>query len=72
MNDSTHDETMNRESTHRAPGLGILGVIALAVAAWGLAGGPSLPDAADLGWIAVGVGVLIGLVLIVSGARARC
>ncbi len=33
MNDGTHDETMNRESTHRAPGLGILGVIALAVAA---------------------------------------
>nr|WP_064571625.1 hypothetical protein [Gordonia sp. LAM0048] len=58
-------------STHRAPGLGLLGIAALAVAGWGLADGPALPDAADLGWVAVGVGLLIGLVLIVSGTRSR-
>ncbi|WP_238422103.1 hypothetical protein [Gordonia sp. 'Campus'] len=58
-------------SGHRAPGLGFLGILALAVAGWGLADGPTLPDAADLGWVAVGVGLLIGLVLIVSGARTR-
>ncbi len=59
------------ESTHRAPGLGIVGIAALAVAGWGLAGGPALPDAADLGWAAVGVGLLIGLILIISGTRSR-
>ncbi|MFE0749354.1 hypothetical protein [Gordonia sp. NPDC058843] len=58
-------------STHRAPGLGLLGIAALAVAGWGLADGPALPDTADLGWIAVGVGLFIGLVLIVSGTRSR-
>ncbi|MDS1112335.1 hypothetical protein RD149_00985 [Gordonia westfalica] len=59
------------ESTHRAPGLGIAGIAALAVAGWGLAGGPALPEAADLGWAAVGVGLLIGLILIISGTRRR-
>ncbi|UPW10855.1 hypothetical protein M1C59_08535 [Gordonia terrae] len=58
-------------STHRAPGLGLLGIAALAVAGWGLADGPALPEAADLGWVAVGIGLLIGLVLIVSGTRSR-
>lgn len=57
--------------THRAPGLGLLGLVALAVAGWGLADGPALPEAADLGWVAVGIGLLIGLVLIVSGTRSR-
>ncbi|ATD70266.1 MULTISPECIES: hypothetical protein [Gordonia] len=59
------------ESTHRAPGLGIVGIAALAVAGWGLAGGPALPEAADLGWAAVGIGLLIGLILIISGTRTR-
>ena len=59
------------DPTHRAPGLGFLGIVALAVAGWGLADGPALPDATDLGWVAVGIGLLIGLVLIVSGARPR-
>ncbi|EON33567.1 MULTISPECIES: hypothetical protein [Gordonia] len=58
-------------STHRAPGLGLLGIAALAVAGWGLADGPALPDAADLGWVAVGIGLLVGIVLIVSGTRSR-
>ncbi|WP_439032340.1 hypothetical protein [Gordonia terrae] len=69
-----HDDTApdsTCRSGHRAPGLGLLGLLALAVAGWGLADGPTLPDAADLGWVAVGVGLLIGLVLIVSGARTR-
>ena len=57
--------------THRAPGLGLLGIAALAVAGWGLADGPALPDAADLGWVAVGIGLVVGLVLIVSGTRSR-
>ncbi|ASR02516.1 hypothetical protein [Gordonia rubripertincta] len=61
----------HNESTHRAPGLGLVGIAALAVAGWGLAGGPALPDAANLGWAAVGIGLLIGLILIISGTRSR-
>lgn len=62
--------TGNTDSGHRAPGLAILGIAALLVAAWGLADGPTLPDAGTIGWIAVIVGVVGGLVLILAGARS--
>lgn len=55
---------------HRAPGLVILGLAGLLVAGWGLAGGPDLPDATNLGWIAVATGLIIGLILILTGARS--
>ncbi|MGV9824423.1 MULTISPECIES: hypothetical protein [unclassified Gordonia (in: high G+C Gram-positive bacteria)] len=56
-------------SDHRAPGLVILGVAGLCVAGWGLAGGPALPSAGTVGWIAVAAGLVIGLVLILTGTR---
>ncbi|WP_374610348.1 hypothetical protein [Gordonia sp. (in: high G+C Gram-positive bacteria)] len=71
MNASGTDDDRGCGATHRAPGLGLLGIAALAVAGWGLADGPALPDAAGLGWVVVGIGLLVGLVLIVSGTRSR-
>ena len=71
MSASGTDDDRGCGATHRAPGLGLLGLAALAVAGWGLADGPALPDAADLGWVVVGIGLLVGLVLIVSGTRSR-
>ncbi|MEE3848874.1 hypothetical protein VZC37_00915 [Gordonia sp. LSe1-13] len=58
------------DTRHRSPGLVLLGIAALLVAGWGLAGGPDLPPAADLGWIAVAGGLVIGLILIVTGTRS--
>jgi hypothetical protein len=72
MNDDDTDlrTTGSSDTRHRAPGLVLLGIAALSVAAWGLAGGPDLPSAGDLGWIAVATGLVIGLLLIVTGARS--
>ncbi|GAB88091.1 hypothetical protein, partial [Gordonia rhizosphera] len=69
MNDM-NTESEATDTRHRSPGLIILGIVALVLAGWGIAGNPDLPDAADLGWIAVAVGLLIGLVLILTGARS--
>lgn len=55
----------------RAPLLAVAGVLAIAVAGWGLSGGPDLPDLSLLPWILVGVGTLAGLVLIASGFRRK-
>ncbi|GAC69876.1 hypothetical protein [Gordonia soli] len=73
MSTRDRDATENdsRDHGHRAPGLGLVGLAALAVAGWGLAGGPDLPDGAGIGWVAVIVGVIVGLVLIATGARSR-
>ena len=43
MNASGTDDDRGCGATHRAPGLGLLGLAALAVAGWGLADGPALP-----------------------------
>ncbi|MGV9671923.1 hypothetical protein ACWDPV_15225 [Gordonia sp. NPDC003504] len=58
------------DRSRRAPGVALIGVAALAVAGWGLADGPTLPDPATLGWLVVGVGVVIGALLILSGTRS--
>ncbi|WP_461665384.1 hypothetical protein [Gordonia sputi] len=55
----------------RAPGLALLGIAAIAVAIWGLTDTPGLPSASVLGWGVVGIGLIVGLVLLVSGARRR-
>lgn len=72
---STDNNTGNSNSApdagRRSPGLAVLGIAALGVATWGLFGGPDLPDLADLGWIAVAVGLIAGLALIVTGTRSR-
>ena len=46
-------------------------LLAIAVAAWGLTGGPDLPDLNLLPWVLIGVGTLAGVVLIASGFRRR-
>ncbi|ACY20996.1 hypothetical protein Gbro_1734 [Gordonia bronchialis DSM 43247] len=65
------DQTGREIERHRSPGLVIFGIVALAVAAWGLADGPELPDPSNLGWLVVAVGLVIGLLLIVTGARSK-
>ncbi|MDL9938295.1 hypothetical protein QSJ18_16205 [Gordonia sp. ABSL1-1] len=67
----TDPGTETVDNRHRSPGLVIIGIAALLVAGWGLADGPALPDTADLGWVAVAAGLLIGLVLIVTGTRSQ-
>lgn len=54
----------------RAPALVLLGLVALAVSAWGLSGGGNLPDAVNPLWILVGLAVLVGVGLVVMGARS--
>ncbi|NDK89035.1 hypothetical protein GYA93_05485 [Gordonia desulfuricans] len=68
--DNTDTNASTTEAARRSPGLALFALLGLAVAAWGLADGPTLPDLATLGWIAVAVGAIAGLVLIVSGARS--
>lgn len=53
----------------RSPALAIGGLIALGVAAWGLTGGPDLPDLNLLPWILLALGLVAGLALIASGIR---
>lgn len=60
---------MNDETTRRSPALAITGLIALGVAGWGLSGGPDLPDLPVLPWILLALGLLAGVLLIVSGIR---
>ncbi|AVM00010.1 hypothetical protein C6V83_06735 [Gordonia iterans] len=63
------DPTDNLPEVRRAPVLAVVGVLALAVAGWGLTGGPDLPDLELLPWILIGVGTLAGVILIASGFR---
>ncbi len=65
MNHDTEGAPIER----RSPALVIAGLIALAVAGWGLSGGPDLPELNLLPWILLGLGLVAGLVLIVSGIR---
>lgn len=68
----SHDNPIDRTGTgdgRRSSGLALLGVVAIAVAVWGLAGSPDLPSASVIGWVVIGVGLVAGLVLLVSGAR---
>ena len=53
----------------RAPGFVIIGLSAIAVAVWVLAGSPAIDDAATIGKIAVGACLLLGITLIATGAR---
>ncbi|MGW0038899.1 hypothetical protein [Gordonia sp. NPDC003376] len=69
MDPTTVTETTT-DVARRSPGLALFALLGVAVAAWGLADGPTLPDLATLGWVAVVIGVIAGLVLIVSGARS--
>ncbi|MCH5642180.1 MULTISPECIES: hypothetical protein [unclassified Gordonia (in: high G+C Gram-positive bacteria)] len=68
MSDTDQTSAIER---HRSPGLVLFGLLALGVAVWGIADGPTFPDASNLGWLAVGVGLVVGLLLIVTGARSQ-
>ncbi|NMO01004.1 hypothetical protein HH308_07220 [Gordonia sp. TBRC 11910] len=58
------------EKARRAPVLVIIGVIALLVSAWGLAGGGALPDGVSRLWVLVGVAVVVGIGMVVLGAKS--
>lgn len=64
-----NDDDLHLPTKTRSPLLVVLGVLAIAVGAWGLSGGPDLPDVNLLPWILLGVGALAGVVLIASGFR---
>ncbi|GEE01921.1 hypothetical protein nbrc107696_23670 [Gordonia spumicola] len=55
----------------RSPGLAVMGVLALLVAGWGLADGPSIDQTHTLPWALLAVGVIVGLGLVASGFRRR-
>ncbi|MFT3663177.1 MAG: hypothetical protein QM809_17960 [Gordonia sp. (in: high G+C Gram-positive bacteria)] len=63
------ENTENLPEPRRAPLLAVFGVLALAVAGWGLSGGPDIPDLRLLPWLLIGVGTVAGIVLIASGFR---
>ncbi|AZG44933.1 hypothetical protein [Gordonia insulae] len=63
-------DTTGHDARHRSPGLVVLGIVALLVAGWGAVGEPDLMSAAHLGWIAVAGGLVVGLILILTGARS--
>lgn len=60
----------DEQTGRRSPGLVLVGIVGLLIAAWGIAGGFALPDAGVVGWAAVGIGLAVGLVLILTGARS--
>ena len=62
-------DIQSRDPRCRAPGYVIIGLSAIAVAAWVLAGSPAIDDAATVGKIAVGACLLLGITLIATGAR---
>lgn len=74
-NDATPDvpaqnvTAQNVTARRRAPGYMLIGVSAIAVAVWVLAGSPAIDDAATIGKIAVGACLLVGITLIATGAR---
>lgn len=71
VGDNTGENTSDSvNSGQRSPGLALLGILALAVSAWGIAGGPTLPDPSALAWIAVIAATATGLVLVLAGARS--
>lgn len=49
--------------------LALSGILTLLVAAWGMAGGFHLPNLDLVPWLLVIGGVLVGVVLILSGLR---
>lgn len=63
------NEQQGRQA-RRAPILVIVGVVALAVSAWGLSGGASLPDGMNPLWVLVGLAVVVGVGMVVLGAKS--
>ena len=70
MNDDLQtSDPQTAPELRRSPWLAVAGLLAIAVGAWGVAGGPDLPDLTLLPWVLIGVGVVAGVVLIASGLR---
>ncbi|MFT4124743.1 MAG: hypothetical protein QM662_00725 [Gordonia sp. (in: high G+C Gram-positive bacteria)] len=70
MNTPRTDAADHAETRRRSPALAVLGIVALAIAGWGLADGPALPDIQVLIWLAVGAALVAGVTLVIAGARA--
>ncbi|MFT4088096.1 MAG: hypothetical protein QM658_13295 [Gordonia sp. (in: high G+C Gram-positive bacteria)] len=68
-NDYSAADGETADLARRSPVLAVLGVLALGVAGWGLAGGPALPDLNAVPWLLVTLGLLAGLALVISGFR---
>ncbi|MFT3714617.1 MAG: hypothetical protein QM774_01335 [Gordonia sp. (in: high G+C Gram-positive bacteria)] len=71
MNPNSTETTPEPDAapTRRSPFLALAGIVTLLVSAWGLTGGVNLPDLNLVPWILIGVGVLVGVVLVISGLR---
>ncbi|BDH58883.1 hypothetical protein [Tsukamurella sp. PLM1] len=70
MTDSTNDTTPNAREHRFSPALLVAGLAAIAVAVWGIVGGPDLISARTLvGVLAIGAVVVAGLVLIARPSR---
>ncbi|MDF0532175.1 hypothetical protein P0W64_14495 [Tsukamurella sp. 8F] len=68
-----HDGEKDQESKGFAPGLLIVGVLALLVAAWALVGGPQFVGGAKLlGGLAITAVAIAGVALIVRPTKKQC
>ena len=56
---------------HRNPFLAVIGVLALMIAGWGLAGGPDITDSGAIPWTILVIGLVVGVGLVASGIRRR-
>lgn len=71
MTDQNTTEIPDTTEDRRNPFLAVLGVIALAVAAWGLSGGPDITETSAIPWTILAVGLIVGIGLVMSGIRRR-
>ncbi|WOC11256.1 hypothetical protein [Gordonia sp. MP11Mi] len=67
----TEQQTTEAPEGRRNPFLAVLGVLALLVAGWGLAGGPDVTNSGTIPWTILVVGLVVGLGLVMSGIRRR-
>ncbi|MGO3325998.1 hypothetical protein [Gordonia sp. (in: high G+C Gram-positive bacteria)] len=67
----TEQQITEAPEGRRNPFLAVLGVLALVVAAWGLAGGPNITDSGAVPWTILVIGLVVGVGLVASGIRRR-
>lgn len=67
----TEQQITEAPEGRRNPFLAVLGVLALMIACWGLAGGPNITDSGAVPWTILVVGLVVGIGLVASGIRRR-